>query len=59
MSYYVFAFIVTIIAGLFGDVFVGDLLNIPDVGAVFAIATIGVFLLQAVNKKHDTDDDTE
>lgn len=59
MSYYVFAFIVTIIVGLFGDVFVGDLLNIPDAGAVFAIATIGVFLLQAVNKKHDTDDDTE
>ena len=59
MSYYVFAFIVTIIAGLFVDVFVGDLLNIPDAGAVFAIATIGVFLLQAVNKKHDTDDDTE
>ncbi|MEI3175179.1 MAG: hypothetical protein V8S96_00990 [Lachnospiraceae bacterium] len=27
MSYYVFAFIVTIIAGLFGDVFLGDLLN--------------------------------
>lgn len=59
MSYYVFTFIVTIIAGLFGDVFVGGLLNIPDAGAVFAIATIGVFLLQAVNKKHDTDDDTE
>lgn len=59
MSYYVFAFIVTIIVGLFGDVFVGDLLNIPDAGAVFAIATIGVFLLQAVKKKHDTDDDTE
>ena len=59
MSCYVFAFIVTIIVGLFGDVFVGDLLNIPDAGAVFAIATIGVFLLQAVNKKHDTDDDTE
>ena len=54
-----FPYIVTIIVGLFGDVFVGDLLNIPDAGTVFAIATIGVFLLQAVNKKHDTDDDTE
>ena len=59
MSYYVFAFIVTIISGFFGDLFVGGLLNIPDAGTVFAIATIGVFLLQAVNKKHDTDDDTE
>ena len=59
MNYYVFAFIATIISGFFGDLFVGGLLNIPDAGAVFAIATIGVFLLQAVNKKHDTDDDTE
>lgn len=59
MNYYVFAFIATIISGFFGDLFVGGLLNIPDAGAVFAIAAMGVFLLQAVNKKHDTDDDTE
>lgn len=59
MSYYVFAFIATVIAGLFGDVFVGGLLNIPDAGAVFAIAAMGVFLLQAVNKKNGTDNDAE
>ena len=52
MSYYVFAFIVTIIVG-----FVGGLLNIPDAGAVFAIAAMGVFLLQSVNKKNDADKD--
>ena len=59
MSYYVFAFIVTIIAGLFGDMFVGGLLNIPDAGAVFAIAAMGVFLLQAVNKKNGSNTDEE
>ena len=57
MNYYVFAFIATIISGFFGDLFVGDLLNIPDAGAVFAIAAMGVFLLQSVNKKNGADKD--
>ena len=47
------AFIVTVVVGFLADSFLGNLLNWPDAGAIFAIATMGVFLLLANRKKDD------
>lgn len=53
-----FAFICTVLVGFFADGWIGSWLNWPDAGAIFAVATMGCFILHAVNKKRGKDDDT-
>ncbi|MCI5993747.1 MAG: hypothetical protein MRZ24_06915 [Clostridiales bacterium] len=52
-----FAFICTVLAGFFAAGWIGDWLNWPDAGAVFAVAVMGCFILRAVYEKRGTDDD--
>ena len=46
----IFVFFVTIFVGLFGAGIFGNLLRWPGAGAVFAIATVGAFLMREVRK---------
>lgn len=41
-------FIITVIVGYLGAGIFGNLLNWPDAGAVFAIATVGAVLLWTI-----------
>ena len=54
----IFAFTCTVLAGFFAASTLGTVLNWPDAGAIFAVATMGCFILHAVNKKRGKDDDT-
>lgn len=45
------AVLATIAAGYLGDALIGVPMNWPDVGAVFAVATMGAFILRALNRK--------
>ncbi len=49
-----YIFILTIVVGFFGAVF-GNLLNWPDAGTVFAIATVGTAVIWEIRhqKKHE------
>ena len=49
----VLAFIGTVLAGFFGASIFGNLLNWPDAGAVFAIATMGTFILRAIRNSRE------
>ncbi len=51
------AFIWPGLAGFFAAGWIGDWLNWPDAGAVFAVAVMGCFILRAVYKKRGTDED--
>ena len=42
------AFLGTVLAGFLGAAFGDSLFNWPDAGAVFAIATMGAFILRAI-----------
>lgn len=42
------AAIVTIIVGFLGTGVIGASMNWPDAGAIFAIATMGAFILRAI-----------
>ena len=46
----IFAFFVTIFVGFFASGIFGSWLNWPDAGAVFAVATMGAFILHEVRK---------
>ena len=46
----IFAFFLTIFVGFFATGIFGSWLNWPDAGAVFAIATMGAFLMWEVRK---------
>lgn len=49
----ILAFLVTIFVGYLADALIGFRWNWPDAGSIFAIATIGSFLLWAVrHPKH-------
>ena len=51
-----FAFICTVLAGFFAAGWIGDWLNWPDAGAVFAVAAMGCFILRAVYQKGGAED---
>ncbi len=46
-----FTFFVTVLVGFFGAGIFGNWLNWPDAGAVFAIATMGAFILWTLREK--------
>lgn len=45
------AIVLTIVVGYLGAAFIGAPLNWPDAGAIFAIATMGAFILNAIKKE--------
>ena len=47
-----------VLAGFFAASTLGTVLNWPDAGAIFAVATMGCFILRAVYRKRGTGDDT-
>ena len=51
----IFAFFVTIFVGFFATGIFGSWLNWPDAGAVFAVATMGAFILWALREKKRDD----
>lgn len=55
----IFAFFITILVGFFGTGIFGNWLNWPDAGAVFAIATMGAFILWTLREKKQKDDPEE
>ena len=55
----IFAFFVTILVGFFAAGIFGSWLNWPDAGAVFAVATMGAFILWTLREKKRGDDDQE
>lgn len=46
----IIAFFSTIIIGFLADSILGNLLNWPDCGAIFAIATMGTFILYTMKR---------
>lgn len=52
----IFAFVCTVFAGFFASGWIGSYLNWPDCGAIFAIATMGCFILRALYQKGGKDD---
>ena len=55
----IFAFFVTIFVGLFSTAIFGNWINWPEAGAVFAVATMGAFILWTLREKKRGDDDQE
>ena len=55
----IFAFIVTVVVGLFATAIFGSWINWPEAGAVFAVATMGAFILWTLREKKRGDDDQE
>ncbi len=55
----IFAFFVTIFVGLFSTAIFGSWINWPEAGAVFAVATMGAFILWTLREKKRGDDDQE
>ena len=53
------AVICTLLAGLMGSAILGNLLNWPDAGAICAIATMGVFILDACMSKNETQNEDD
>ena len=47
------AVIITIFVGFLASSTLGNLLNWPDAGAIFAIATMGAFILAAIRREKD------
>ena len=45
------AIIATIVVGYLGAGFIGAPMNWPDAGAIFAVATMGGFILNEIKKK--------
>ena len=52
----IFAFFVTIFVGLFSTAIFGNWINWPEAGAVFAVATMGAFILWTLREKKRGDD---
>ena len=55
----IFAFFVTIFVGLFSTAIFGSWINWPEAGPVFAVATMGAFILWTLREKKRGDDDQE
>ena len=51
----IFAFFVTIFVGFFADSIFYNWMNWPGAGAVFAVATMGAFLLWTLREKKRDD----
>ena len=51
----IFAFFVTIFVGFFADSIFYNWMNWPGAGAVFAVATMGAFILWALREKKRDD----
>ena len=49
-------FFVTILVGFFAAGLFGNWMNWPDAGAVFAVATMGAFILWTLREKKRDDD---
>ena len=49
----ILAFIVTVVVGFIGASIFGNWMNWPDAGAVFAVATMGIFILRAIRNKQE------
>ena len=47
----IFAFFVTVFVGLFSFFIFGDWINWPEAGPVFAVATMGAFILWTLREK--------
>lgn len=52
----IFAFFITILVGFFADGIFCSWMNWPDAGAVFAVATMGAFILWTLREKKQKDD---
>ena len=50
------AFFLTVIVGFFADGLLASAMNWPDAGAVFAVATMGAFLLWSSQRKTNPTD---
>ena len=55
----IFASFVTILVGFFAAGIFGNWMNWPGAGAVFAVATMGAFILWTLREKKRGDDDQE
>lgn len=55
MKLTVIAFIVTIVVGYLVDCFLAYSWDWPDMGTVFAVATMGAFLLWQIQRKNKPD----
>ena len=55
----IFAFFVTIFVGFFADSIFYNWMNWPGAGPVFAVATMGAFILWTLREKKRGDDDQE
>ena len=47
----IFAFIVTVVVGLFATAIFGSWINWPEAGAVFAVATMGALILWVLQER--------
>ena len=54
--YKITAVIATLIAGFLGTSILGAWINFPDAGAICAIATMGFFILNAIESDHSEED---
>lgn len=45
--------LLTLLAGFLGDLFIGDLLQWPNAGAVTAVAVMGAFILHELRSGQD------
>ena len=52
----IFAFFITILVGFFSAGIFGNWMIWPDAGAVFAVATMGAFILWTLREKNGGDD---
>ena len=50
------AFLATVVVGYFGSATLGAAMNWPDAGAIFAVATMGCFILRAVHQAKSSSD---
>lgn len=55
----IFAFFITILVGFFADGIFYNWINWPGGDAVFAVATMGAFILWALREKKQKDDPEE
>ncbi len=47
----ILAVVTTVLAGVFSEASIGTRFNMPGIGTIFAVATMGAFILYAVNRK--------
>ena len=55
----IFAFIVTVVVGLFATAICGSWINWPEAGAVFAVATMGALILWVLQERWKAQDEED